>query len=363
MPRGEEPLIEARGVTKVYGGGLGGGRQTVALDDVSLTIPSQQPLLAAVAGESGSGKSTLVWHLMGMTRPTSGQVLYRGRDLVAGRRADRVQFHRDVQAVFQDPFEAYNPFYRVDHVLRIPVQRLRLAPNRARGETMIREALQRVGLRPNDTLGRFPHQLSGGQRQRLMVARAWLTRPKVLLADEPVSMVDASLRATILNELRQLHEDLGVAILYVTHDLTTAYQLCQTIVVLYRGAVVEQGLVDEVIAKPKHPYTQLLVSSIPRVRGAQDWLDPRAGETTDSGRVSTGCRFASRCPAVMARCWNEPPPLYRTTAGSLARCFLYDGRPEVSSDVAGSELAAGTVAAAARAGTSSGSDLAPPPVD
>lgn len=339
MPETESPLIEARRVTKVFGSGIGGSRQTTALDDVSLTIPAREPLLAAVAGESGSGKTTLVWHLMGMMRPTGGQVLYRGRDLVARRRGDRVQFHRDVQAVFQDPFDAYNPFYRVDHVLRVPVQRLRLAPDRRQGELKIREALERVGLRPDDTLGRFPHQLSGGQRQRLMVARAWLTRPKVLLADEPVSMVDASLRATILAELRQLHQDLGVSILYITHDLTTARQLCRTILVLYRGAVVEQGAVDEVVSRPKHPYTQLLVSSIPRVRGAQRWLDSKAGETTTSSRASAGCRFANRCPAVMERCWRERPPLYRTEGGSLARCFLYDGRPEVTSDDAGTELA------------------------
>jgi peptide/nickel transport system ATP-binding protein len=334
----EAPLIEARQVTKTFGSRIRGGHQTTALDDVSLTIPAGQRVLAAVAGESGSGKTTLVWHLMGMMHPTSGRVLYRGRDLETGRRSDRVNFHRDVQAVFQDPFDAYNPFYRVDHVLQIPVHRLHLASDRTQADAMIREALERVGLRPEDTLGRFPHQLSGGQRQRLMVARAWLTRPKVLLADEPVSMVDASLRATILGELRQLHEDLGVAILYVTHDLTTAYQLCRTILVLYRGAVVEQGTVDEVIGKPKHPYTQLLVSSIPRVHGAQRWLDTRAGETTQPGRPSTGCRFAARCPAVMDRCWKEPPPLYRTEGGSLARCFLYDGRPQVTSEVAGREL-------------------------
>ncbi|HEX4213001.1 MAG TPA: ABC transporter ATP-binding protein [Candidatus Dormibacteraeota bacterium] len=340
----EAPLIEARRVVKVFGGGLSGARHTTALDDVSLTIPAAEPMLAAVAGESGSGKSTLVLHLMGMTRPTSGQVLYQGRDLVTRRRGDRVQFHRDIQAVFQDPYDAYNPFYRVDHVLQVPVSHLKLAPSRRQGQVMIREALERVGLRPGDTLGRFPHQLSGGQRQRLMVARAWLTRPKLLLADEPVSMVDASLRATILNELRQLHQDLGVGILYITHDLTTAYQLCRTILILYRGAVVEQGTVEEVISKPKHPYTQLLVSSIPRVKGAHDWLDSKAGETADSERSSAGCRFANRCPAVMDRCWREPPPLYRTEVGSLARCFLYADRPEVTSDVAGRELASGPAA-------------------
>jgi peptide/nickel transport system ATP-binding protein len=337
----EAPLLEAKDLTKVYGGGaLSGGASTTALDGVSLTIPASRPMMMAVAGESGSGKTTLAWHLMGTIHPTSGVVRYRGRDLGSLPRSERLGFRRDVQAVFQDPYEAFNPFYRVDHVLEVPVQRLKLASSRRQASAMIVEALERVGLRPGDTLGRFPHQLSGGQRQRIMVARAWLTRPRVLIADEPVSMVDASLRATILAELRQLHRDLGVAILYITHDLTTAYQLCETIMILYRGALVEAGPVDQVILSPSHPYTELLVSSIPQAGGPRTWLAPDTVEKTATpDRTSRGCSFAPRCPHAMDRCWNETPPLYRTEGGSLARCFLHADRPEVTSQVAG-EIAA-----------------------
>lgn len=328
VPVTDAPLMEARSLTKVYGGGALSDRSpTTALDDVSLTVPSSRPMLMAVAGESGSGKTTLAWHLMGSIRPTSGEVRYRGRDVATLARRDRLGFRREVQAVFQDPYEAFNPFYRVDHVLEVPVRRLKLARSRRQASDMIEDALERVGLRPRDTLGRFPHQLSGGQRQRIMVARAWLTRPRVLIADEPVSMVDASLRATILSELRQLHREAGVAILYITHDLTTAYQLCETIMILYRGALVESGPVDEVILAPRHPYTQLLVASIPQADGPRTWLKPDAGEERAAApveRATHGCAFAPRCPHAMERCWNERPPLYRTRAGVDARCFLHD---------------------------------------
>jgi peptide/nickel transport system ATP-binding protein len=322
---GEAPLLEARSLTKVYGGGALSDRSpTTALDDVSLTVPPSPPMLTAVAGESGSGKTTLAWHLMGTIHPTSGVVRYRGRDLATLPRSQRLGFRREVQAVFQDPYEAFNPFYRVDHVLEVPVRRLKLARSRRQASDMIVDALERVGLRPGDTLGRFPHQLSGGQRQRIMVARAWLTRPRVLIADEPVSMVDASLRATILSELRQLHREAGVAILYITHDLTTAYQLCETIMILYRGSLVESGTVDQVIMSPSHPYTRLLVSSIPQANGPRTWLMSGAEErATAPDPPPGGCKFAPRCPHVMDRCWREPPKLYRTESGALARCFLH----------------------------------------
>ena len=161
---------------------------------------------------------------------------YDGRRLPSAVSArERRQFRRDVQAIFQDPYEVYNPFYRVDHVLTTPVRKFRLAATRAEGAGLIEDALRAVGLRPEEILGRYPHQLSGGQRQRVMVARALLLRPRLIVADEPVSMVDASLRATILGSLRKLHEELGISILYITHDLATAYQVADTILVLYRA--------------------------------------------------------------------------------------------------------------------------------
>ena len=221
-------------------------------------------------------------------------------------------------------------------MLTVPIRRFGLAKSGGEARRLIDEALHRVGLRPQDTLGRFPHELSGGQRQRVMVARAVLLRPKVIMADEPVSMVDASLRATILDELRTLNRDLGISIVYITHDLTTAYQICDDIIILYQGAIAEAGSVERVIRDPKHPYTQLLVSSIPlpdrtRSWGGEELKIPEAS----AGRVSAGCRFAPRCPHVMDDCWTTIPPHFVLAPDRLAACFLYRDRAVApSADVA-----------------------------
>ena len=182
------------------------------MEDFSLLIEGDRPAITAIVGESGSGKTTLARLLLGLVAPTAGQVLYQGRDLHALSGTERRAFRRDIQAIFQDPYGVYNPFYRVDHVLSTPVARFRLAKTKAEARSLIEDALRAVGLRPSGTLGRYPHQLSGGQRQRVMVARALLLHPHLIVADEPVSMVDASLRATILGSLRLLREERGISI-------------------------------------------------------------------------------------------------------------------------------------------------------
>ena len=314
-------LIELEGAAKTYGA-------FTALDDITLSLSADVPSMTAIAGESGSGKTTLARIMLGFIPPSRGRVLYRGRDVATMSSAERRQFRREVQPVFQDPFDVFNPFYRVDHVLTIPVRRYGLAHSEREARRLVEEALSRVGLRPQDTLGRFPHELSGGQRQRVMVARAVLLKPKLIIADEPVSMVDASLRATILDELRTLNRDLDISIVYITHDLTTAFQICDNIVILYRGRVAEAGAVEQVIGAPRHPYSQLLVSSIP----LPDLSKPWGGEEVHNAppathRPGVGCPFASRCPHVMARCWEEDPPAYRPDTTRLATCFLYRDAP------------------------------------
>src|SRR5512134_2628690 len=246
-------LLEFRNVTKVYSRGLLTRTSTTALNDVSLKLSEDEPTILTVAGESGSGKTTLAMLLLGFINPTSGQIFYRGKDIHTLRGEERMTFRREVQAVFQDPFAVFNPFYNVDHLLTVPIQRFKLARSKSEIRDKMVEALTAVGLRPGDVLGRFPHQLSGGQRQRINVARALLLRPRLLVADEPVSMVDASLRANILETLRKLQTQYGVSIIYITHDLTTAYHITKSIVVLYRGAVMEAGDVDVVIKQPQHP--------------------------------------------------------------------------------------------------------------
>lgn len=324
------PILELRNVSKVFGGGFLSRNRTVAVDDVTLSITSEVPSMTAVAGESGSGKTTLSRLLLGVTSPSSGQVLYKGDDLAKLKGRRRKQFLLDVQPIYQDPFGVFNPFYRADHLLFEAVAKFKLAGSAKEGRRLIEEALETVGLRANEIIGRFPHQLSGGQRQRVMIARALLPKPRVILADEPVSMVDASLRATILESLRALNREFGISILYVTHDLTTAYQICQNIIIMYQGSVVEAGTVEKVIRAPEHPYTRLLIDSIPQMRAVRNWeRDEAEGniDANDGAPQSAGCKFADRCPVVMAKCWSQVPSLYRTNDSQISRCFLHEDNP------------------------------------
>jgi oligopeptide/dipeptide ABC transporter ATP-binding protein len=323
-------LLEFKNVTKTYSRGLLSRVSTTALHDISLKLETEQPTIMTVAGESGSGKTTLAMLLLGFITPTSGQILYKGKDIQTLRGEERMLFRREVQAVFQDPFAVFNPFYTVDHLLSVPIDRFKLAKSKSEGRAIMMEALTAVGLRPGDVLGRFPHQLSGGQRQRINVARALLLRPKLLVADEPVSMVDASLRANILETLRGLQRNHGVSIIYITHDLTTAYHIAKSIIVLYRGSVMEAGDVDTVIKTPQHPYTRLLIDSIPWPDINRRWgeTEIKAKEMELSDHVS-GCKFSSRCPFVMDKC-KEVPPLFRLNQHQAASCYLFEQNPSIA---------------------------------
>jgi oligopeptide/dipeptide ABC transporter ATP-binding protein len=330
-------LLELQNVTKVFKGG------TVALDNISFTIDSDSPSVISVAGESGSGKSTLGLITLGFLEPSEGNVLYKGNNIEKIRGNTRFAFRKEVQAVFQDPFAVYNPFYKVDHIFDEAVKNFKLGRTPAENRQVIEDSLRSVGLRPDETLGRFPHQLSGGQRQRLVVARALLLQPRLLVADEPVSMVDASLRATILKSLRNLNEEYKITILYITHDLTTAYHISDYIMILYRGSIMEAGDVDSVIRDPKHPYTQLLIDSIPwpdlqRTWGQQEIIIPDGTE-----KIGNGCKFANRCPHVMSMCRNVQPPLYQPDdQNRVAACYLYEKSPTLPKDDVGQLFSANT---------------------
>jgi peptide/nickel transport system ATP-binding protein len=338
-------LLEIRHVTKVYSGGLLGRRQKGALEDFSLDISADRASITAVVGESGSGKTTLARLLLGLISPTRGEVLYKGKDLRTLTPAERKDFRREVQVIFQDPFEVYNPFYKVDHVLEMPIAKFGLAHSREDARRLMVEALETVGLRAEETLGRYPHQLSGGQRQRVMVARAFLLRPRLIVADEPVSMIDASLRATVLGSLRKLNEEFGISFIYITHDLATAYQISQNIIVLYAGSVAETGDVELVVNQPQHPYTRLLTGSIPMPDPDHHWgVGAAAGPAADAS-LERGCKFAPRCPHVMPKCREAAPPLFQTHARRLAACYLYDASPAVQPEEVGASLAASAPAA------------------
>lgn len=319
------PVLEMRDVTKVFGSGE---TATIALSDFSTEIHEDAPTITAIAGESGSGKSTLARLLLGFEEPTHGEVLYRGQNLKSLSRGEHQNFRREVQAIFQDPFGVYNPFYKIDHVLTTPIKSFKLASSRQDAADQIERALRTVGLNPADVLGRYPHQLSGGQRQRITIARALLLRPKLILADEPVSMVDASLRATILESLLTLYRDFHISFMYITHDLTTAYQIAEELIVLYRGAMVEAGPVTEVVRNPRHPYTQLLIQSIPSPDPDKPWGDVSANDQRDAP-VDVGCRFAPRCPFVMDECRVKEPPRFHVGNAAVA-CYLFKDQPVVT---------------------------------
>jgi peptide/nickel transport system ATP-binding protein len=255
-------VLELRSVAKVYHQRRRRD-EPYALRDFSLRLDGADGRIVALVGESGSGKTTAGRIALGLISPTEGDVAYAGRPLASLTRQEGRQFRRDVQVVAQDPYSAFNPFYRVGHIFRLAQRRLQPYATRAEQRAALEESLEFVGLHGRDVLQRYPHQLSGGERQRLMIARALYVRPRVIVADEPVSMVDASLRLQILRIIDRVRRELGISLLYISHDLSTVYQIADDIIVLNRGVVVESGDARAVITSPSHAYTRLLIDSTP----------------------------------------------------------------------------------------------------
>ncbi|GIK71029.1 MAG: peptide ABC transporter ATP-binding protein [Chloroflexota bacterium] len=335
-----EPLLEIKNATKVYGGTgfFSKKRTTVALQDFNLTIDAKPATITTIAGESGSGKTTLANLVLGFVKITSGQVLYKGVDVNTMNSSQLFEYRREVQAVFQDPYAVYNPFYRVKHIFDMVLKNFKLAKSKEEGRALVEDALNVVGMRGEEVLEKYPHQLSGGQRQRMMVARAYMLKPRLIVADEPVSMVDASLRAMILDIMLRLRDEHNISFLYITHDLSTAYQIGDNIHLLYQGSVAERGNTVKVIENPKHPYVQLLINSIPVPDPSVKWggeevttLDDEQMRTS----ISSGCRFYGRCIHRMDRCLEKAPPLYSVgEAGHEAACYLYESGVETPEAVA-----------------------------
>jgi len=325
------PLLRTEGLTRHFriGGGL--KRKTLhAVDDVSLQIGERQ--IVALAGESGSGKSTIARLLARIYSPTAGEIYFQGRPLSGLRsRADMLRYRADVPMVFQDPFSSINPVFRVSHgVLRsLKLHRPELSDKERTAEA--RRVFEIVGLTPaEEAMHRFPHEMSGGQRQRVGFAQALAMRPRLILADEPVSMLDVSIRIGLLNLMKQLRDEQGVSILYITHDIASARYVADRLIVMYAGQIAEQGPVEDVLAAPRHPYTQLLLSAVP---------DPKAelsiDANTDRGeppRVinpEPGCRFRWRCPLAVSDCANITPALLELSPGHDAACLVAQAGAEV----------------------------------
>jgi peptide/nickel transport system ATP-binding protein len=329
-----EALLDIKNATKVYGGAgfFGKGRTTVALQDFNLTIDAKPATITTIAGESGSGKTTLANLVLGFIKITDGQVLYKGVDVNTMSSGQLMEYRREVQAVFQDPYAVYNPFYRVKHIFDMVLKNFKLAKTKDEGRDLVEDALNVVGMRGEEVLEKYPHQLSGGQRQRMMVARAYMLKPRLIVADEPVSMVDASLRAMILDIMLRLRDEHNISFLYITHDLSTAYQIGDNIHLLYQGAVAERGNTVRVIENPKHPYVQLLIDSIPVPDPAVKWGGEEITTLDDEqmrANIASGCRFYGRCPHRMDRCLEKAPPLYTVgEVGHEAACYLYTPEAE-----------------------------------
>ena len=327
----ETPVLEAVGLTKAYrmprkGSDSPRQRMLKAVDDVSLRLFAGAT--AALVGQSGSGKSTLVRLLSRLEQPTSGTILVNGEEAAGARwgRAYR-RYCEQVQIVLQDPYASLNPGFRVGRSVRRPLEIHDIHGSRAERDAAVAQLLEQVKLTPPEQFtGKFPHELSGGQRQRVAIARSLAVGPRVLLADEPVSMLDVSVKVEILRVLNECRDNLGLALLYVTHDIASARWCAGTISVMYAGQIVESGPSDEVTQRARHPYTQLLIRATPdpsaqREPGARQ--DGKRGiERAAPDRQ--GCRFRGSCPSAMARCATDEPPVVQLSPGQWVRCWLYE---------------------------------------
>jgi peptide/nickel transport system ATP-binding protein len=321
------PLLQTHALTKHFkiGGGL--SRKTLhAVDDVDLVIRDRE--IVALVGESGSGKSTIARLLARVHRPTSGDIVFQGRPVseMTGRKRE-LAYHRAVPMVFQDPFSSLNPAYRVSHGITrgLLLHRPELSASERRAEA--ERVVEAVGLSPApDVLDRYPHELSGGQRQRIGFAQALSYRPKLIVADEPVSMLDVSIRIGLLNVMAGLRTDEGVSILYITHDIASARYISDRLLVMYAGHVVESGPTEQVLADPAHPYTQLLLSAVPDPRAPlAEAIGADKGEPPRVIDPAPGCRFRHRCPLAVDQCAVTEPPLLPVSADHAAACHVTAG--------------------------------------
>ena len=322
-------LLEVIDLTKVFstGRGLVGRGEIRALDEISFTLAGGEPSLVTLVGESGSGKTTIARLVLGLAEPTSGEIRYRGKNIQDLSREEKLAYWKEVQAVFQDPYGIYNTFYKIDRVLEVPIKKFNLASSKAQSQQLIEEALDAVDLRPADTLGRYPHQLSGGERQRIMLARLYLLRPKLIIADEPVSMIDVSLRASFLNILLDFEREYGMSCIFITHNLATGYYLGGRIIILCQGRIVETGNMDAVVHNPKHPYAQLLIASVPAPDPKDRWqqkLGLQVSELRRSASLAEGCIYRDRCPLVFDQCGQAPPPMFSIEENHTVACYLYE---------------------------------------
>ena len=324
--RAREAILEARNLGKDFHAGGALSRQVVkAVQEASVKLYPGH--VTALVGESGSGKSTLARMLAQLYKPTRGEILFRGKNVLEGRgRKKELDYRNRVQMIFQDPFSSLNPVHQVHHPLR---RALKIHGKKGDSKALL-SLLERVALTPvEDFINKHPHQLSGGQRQRIAIARALAVEPDVILADEPISMLDVSIRMGVSNLMARLRDDFNIAFLYVTHDLASARYFADDTLVMYAGRIVEAAPSETLVQDPKHPYTQLLLSAVPDPeRGLRTDTVEAEGEVPNLTEIGPGCPFAPRCPQVMTRCRDAMPPVTTLSAERWTRCYLYEPSTE-----------------------------------
>lgn len=321
------PVLEVTNLKKYYPASTGlfsslfGTQQYIkAVDDVSFTLGDRE--VFGIIGESGSGKSTLVETILRLEEQTDGSILFDGQELTEFSSKELRQFRENAQIIFQDPYETLNPRKTVFQSVSEPLRNFRNLRHEELRET-VADTLHEVGLRPAETyIDSYPGQLSGGQRQRVNIARAIVLEPKLLVADEPVSMLDVSLQAGIIKMLKRLQENIGFSMLYVSHNIPVVQLIADQIGVMYRGRIVERGATDTLLKDPKHPYTDALVSSIPVLNETRNRVTLEESETTEDAELPSGCRFHPRCPKEMPHCAERTPGLADVDGRDVA-CFLH----------------------------------------
>jgi len=315
-----EKLLEVDQLTKEYSmGSLIAKTRITAVDHISFFMKPAE--IFTLAGESGCGKTTTAKVVLGFEEATSGAITHNGK---LQSKKEKVWITEGVQAIFQDPFSTFNPLRTVDRYFIETVENYKLAGNKKEAIEVIDLKLKAVGISYREFAGKYPNEFSGGQLQRISIARALLTDPKLLIADEPVSMVDASLRMSIVNLFKKLRDDFGVSVLYITHDLATAYYVSDRIAIMFRGNIVEMGSVEQVLMNPRHPYTRLLRDSIPQADPQKRWTDTvTLSELEHDEYLRQGCKFAGRCPLVMEMCKTQIPADI-TVDDVLVRCHKYN---------------------------------------
>lgn len=311
-------MLALERVTKIYRLGAFGLKKLTAVRDVSFEIGERE--IVSLIGESGSGKSTIGKLILRLTPITSGTIRFEGTDISTLKGAALKEYYRRVQGVFQDPFASFNPIFKADRIFRMVRDEFYPEVGDREWKEKVEGALRAVGLNPPDVLNKFPHQLSGGQLQRFLVARALLLDIRLLIADEIISMLDASTRVDVLNLLADLRAR-GLSILFITHDLSLGYYISDRAVILYRGRVAEMGPTDRVYNSPLHPYTEMLMESVPRLdrKWEEEVRMEREGDLAVS--AAAGCVYASRCPKAMDICVREEPELKEAEKGHLVACW------------------------------------------